>query len=552
MKNLVKSHLLALLLIPAAAAYSQKLSVSEVALPTSKDASKKGMYVSTTLNADKNINTFIAYDLKKGELGFDVATVDLSGKLVSNASEIASSATQQKYSITIPDPDMVENPAKGKTVLRVVTANGVLGKLKVEEGHFEPKYATSVEYGSYVITYTPVLRGYKFAAQKSYDSETKLNVFASFAAEGDDVERNYNIIEGLLPNTVGYLFSTGKMAFLGKNAQFDKNSPNAHNVLISGQFDGKTRSFVNMTEHVLDYNIVHVTNGTAADGNKAVLVSTLNAPTTIAAHKKFQADGVPYMTFLTFDTEGKVKENVTFKSKSVRGNFAVTGFGNANYVIGLVNGEHDGYYRPDVGKATDLQIIKIQNGSVTTQEVVGVEAAQAMAVSPGGKAAKLKLKQLTFRSFEAAPNGDLLAFASSGAEYVVLQISPDAKLKKVYAIERVPGKELFEVGVQTLASGSDLYILFREQSGAIAQGVSKSFGRSSYSYMKNVNFSRVDEYMTYGRIVKLNADAMSCSEPVDVNEDVILGEFPMFLGADGQLLLPARSSKRAYKMLAIK
>ncbi len=552
MKKIIKSQLWVALLLSAGTAMSQKLQTSEVELPTSKDASKKGMYVNTTLTKDNTISTFVAYDLKKGELGFDVATVDLNGKLVSNASEIASSATAQKYGITIPDPDKVENPAQGKRVLRLVTANGVLGKLKVEEGTFEPKYATSTEYGSYVITYTKVLRGFKFTAGKSYDSDMKLNIFAAHASPENDIERTFNIIEGMVPATVAYLPADGNIGFLGKDARFDKNSPNAHNVLISGQFDGKTKSFTNVKEHVLEYNIANVTSGTAADGNKAVLVSTLNAPSTIGAHKKWQADGVPYMTYLTFDTQGNVKENVTFKSKSVRGNFGVTGFDGANYVVSLVNGDHDGYYRADIGKATDIQIVKIQNGTVAAQEVISLADAEKLVTTPGGKAGKLKIKQVNFTNYEKAPNGDILAYSSAGSEYVVFQFDTNAKLKAIYSIERVPGKELFETGVQSIANGSDLYVLFREQSGAIAQGVSKTFTRSGVGYMKNVNFSRNDELMTYGRIVKLNAETKSLSEPVDVADDVILGESPLIMGADGLVLIPTRDSKRKYKMLAVK
>lgn len=552
MKKIIKSQLWVALLLSAGTAMSQKLQTSEVVLPTSKDASKKGMYVNTTLTKDNTINTFVAYDLKKGELGFDVATVDLSGKLLSNASEVASTATAQKYGITIPNPDMVENPAKGKTVLRLVTANGVLGKLKVEEGTFEPKYATSADYGANVITYTKVLRGFKFLPGKSYDSDMRLNIFAAHTTPENDIERTFNIIEGYIPNTVAYLPSTGVISFLGKDARFDKNSPNAHNVLISGQFDGKTKSFTNVVEHVLEYNVVNVTSGTAADGNKAVLVSALNAPTTIGAHKKWQADGTPYMTFITFDTQGKVKENVTFKSKSIRGNFGVTGFDGANYVVSLVNGEHDGYYRADIGKATDIQIVKIQNGSVAAQEVISLDDAEKLVITPGGKAGKLKIKSVNFISYEKAPNGDILAYSSAGSEYAVFQFDTNAKLKAIYSIERVPGKELFESGIQSIAIGSDLYMLFREQSGAIAQGVSKSYSRSGVGYMKNVNFSRNDELMTYGRIVKLNAESKSLSEPVDVADDVILGESPLIMGANGLLLVPTRSSKGSYKMLAIK
>lgn len=552
MQNTIKSQLLAAMILCASTAMSQKLKTAEVELPTSKDASKKGMYVSTTLTKDNTINTYVAYDLKKGALGFDVATVDLSGKLVGSASEVAGNGAAEKYGITIPDPDMVENPAKGQRVLRLVTANGVLGKLKVEEGSFEPKYATATDYGPNVITYTRVLRGYRFAPDDSHDSDMRLNIYAAHATPENDIERSFNIIEGLLPTTVAYMPATGVIGFLGKDARFDKDSPNAHNVLISGQFDGKTKSFTNVKEHVLDYNVSLVTTGYTDDGKRSVLASAVNAPTTIGAHKKWQADGVPYMTYMTFDTEGNVKDNVTFKSKSIRGNFGVTAFDGAHYVVSLVNSGHDGYYRADIGKATDFQIVKIQNGSVAAQEVVSLEDAEKLVKAPGGKGGKLKVKQLAFTKYEKAPNGDILAYSFEGSQYVVIQFDANAKLKAIYTIERVPGKELFPTGVQSIAVGGDLYVLFREQSVAIAQGVTKSFSRSTASYMKNVNFSRVDELICYGTIVRLNAAGLSLSEPVDVADDVILGETPLIPGADGLLLVPTRDTKRNYKMLTIR
>lgn len=546
-----KMHLAVVLLMGVTVVCSQELKVEEVEFPISKTAKKKGMYVSTGLSNAGAINTYIAYDLKKDVLGFDVISVDKSGKLVGNASEIASPDVQKKYGISIPDPGMVENPAQGKRVLRLVTANGALGKLKVEQGYFEPKYAVESETGANVITYTRVLRGFKFVEEKSIDSDTRLNVYAAFSTPENNIERTYTIIEGLLPNTVAYLPETGEVSFLGKNAQFDKNSPNAQNVIMTGKFDGPTKSFKNMQEHVLEYNCHEVTTGYSSDGNRAVLISTVNAPSTISAHKKWQAQGVPYMTYMNFDAEGNVKQNVTFKSKSVRGNFGVYGHGNAEYILGSINSGHDGYHRADVGKVTDFQIVKLANGAIEKQEVVSLEQIENMAIVPGGKKAKIKYKDISFVAYESLPNGDFLAFAESPTDNLIFQVGSDAQLKAVYQTERVPGKELFRFGVQTLESGDELFVLYREQSPVIALGVTRSVSRGA-GYAKNINFSRVDELMTYGSVYRINPSAKSISTPADFTDDVILGDAPMYLSDAGALMLPTRDSKGNYKMALVK
>lgn len=69
--------------------------------------------------------------------------------------------------------------------------------------------------------------------------------------------------------------------------------------------------------------------------------------------------------------------------------------------------------------------------------------------------------------------------------------------------------------------------------------------------MKNTNFSRVDEVMTYGRIVKIDPASKSCTLFVDIIGDVILGENSMFKGASGELLLPTRDAKKNYKLAII-
>lgn len=538
---------LCLLIIPLSL-FAQKLQVDEVELPTSKEAKKKGVYVNTTLTEEGNIRTFVAYDLKKEGLGYDVISVDPSGKLVENTSELVGNGAQDKYGISIPKPGVPSNPASGLGVLRLVSATGIMGKLKIEDGYFEPRYKTSKEYGAYVVTYTPVLKGYKFVSQSSTQSDMKLNIYASHNKPGDNLQNTYNIIEGLIPNTIGYFNKNALITFLGKDARFDKNSPNAQNVVITGQYDGSTASFKNIKEHVLDYNVNLMSSGWDGMGNRSVLLSTLNAPSSVQAWKKWQANGKPYMTYMTFNTEGEVVENVTFLSKSVRGNFRAFGLGDSHYVLGNLNADHDKYARADVGTATHFQIVKIKNGEVEKQVDFSADQLKSMLVTPGGKKGKLKYKDISFYNCIKTSNGDLMAFATSPGDYFIFQFDDALNMKAVY---NIPANDVGGYLIQHLESNDQLYVLFRGQTAEISLGV-KLKVTNGYGYMKNTNFSRVDEVMSYARIVRIDPAKAECSEPLDILDDVIMGTNTIFKGSGGELILPARDKKKNYKMLVIK
>lgn len=543
LKKLMGSFLILCVLTPGA--FAQKLQVKDIDMPISKDAKKKGMYVNTTLTKDDNIRTFISYDLKKGALGFDVITLDPSGKIIENNSEVASAQSAAKYGIDIPSPGTVSNPGKGVNVLRLVTSNGILGKLKVQEGYFEPKYATSTEYGAYVTTYTRVLRGFKFQESKSTESDMRLNIYAAHSKKEDDLETTYNILEGLVPNTVGYYKKEAKFAFIGRDARWDKNSPNSYNVVVSGQFDGNSSSFINIKQTILEYNQTKVVDGHDGKGNRSVLVSALNSPSSVAAHKKFQAKGKPYMTYLTIDHQGNIQDNVTFESKSIRGNFGIYGFGDDHYILGSVNGKHTGYYRFDVGSATHFQIVKISNGKVSQQKIYNMDQMVNMAVAAGGKKAKLKYGDIKFTDCIQLKNGHLMAFAEAPKQTIIYQFDQEGGMKNVYLFPRV---EAGGYQIETMESNNDIYVL---QKAPVRRGIRKKISRGA-GYMKNTTFSRIDEVMSYAMIVKINPSAGTCSDTVEFLPDLILGEDTIFKGSHGELILPIRDDKRNYRMVSIK
>lgn len=544
MKIRINSILLSMFLIFGSWSMAQDLNVKNIELPASKDAIKKGMYVETVKTDQDLLRTFIAYDLKKGQLGFDVFTLDMDGKLLESASLEANSENEKKYNVTINDPNSVKFPGNGMSVLRLVTANGVLGKLNIEKGKFHAIYKTDKDQSGYTITYTKVLKGFRFKETESNKSEMRLNIFAAHCKEGDDLEKSYTILEGLIPNTIGYFKTDAVIAFLGKDIRVDLKNPKGSNFLVTGQFDGKTNSFINIKEHELEYNVRTVTTGWDGLGNRSYLVSTLNAPTSSKELNKTQAKGRPFMTYLTMDTEGNIVDNVTFDSKSVRGNFGVFGVEKAHYIFGNINSKHDGYYRFDVGKSTDFQLIKIEDGNVVTKKLYSMDELLAKAKTASGKKPKLNYKDITFQWFKKLENGDIMAFAHSAKNYLLYQFGADAELKSLYVYDIMEG-----IGHSLDMEEIDglLYVLYRTQAPGMQQGFKKDI-----HFGGDVDFSRVDELVTFGRLVRIDTNQELCSEAVDFMPDLILGANPMFKGKNGGVILPIRDKKNNYRYSLIR
>jgi hypothetical protein len=511
----------------------------------SKAAAKKGMYVNTTLTDDNNIRTFLSYDLKKGSLGFDAITINPSNELVDNKSEIASSETASKYNVNIPAPGTVNVPGAGEKVLKLSQSAGVAGFLKVASGRFDPVYKTySTQYG-YVTTYTSVLKGYKFKKESTSKSNMKLAVYGTNSKKGVNLEENYLILEQVLDMKVGYFKKGASFAFIGKNAQWDKDSPNGSNVIISGLFDGKTSQFTNIKEHVLDYNVAKVTSGSDGE-NTLVLLSTLNAPSSVKAWEKYQAKGKHYQTLMTLDKESNVIENITFQSKSSRGNFAVYAAGNEKYVLGNINADHEGYSRADVGGATHFQITVINDGQVARQEAMSVKELGELVITPGVNKGKLKLRDIRFADFRSMPNGDKIAIAIGQKYYYGFHFDSNAKIKQVYMVEKIPEAGA-GIAIETFdRSDNELYVVFKSP---LYRGFKKDYGYGLLA--KGVTFDRADDALTYARIVKINTDEKSCSEEYDIMPNMIVGEDTFFKGSNGELLFPSKDKKGHYTMVKI-
>lgn len=532
--------------------WGQELKMNSIDLPISKNAKKSGMYVETVVKDNNSYSMFISYDLKK-QLGFDVITFDKKGNVLSNSEEIASAETGSKYGINIPSPGKIEVPGAGQQVLAVVGSVGVIGKFKVKKGSFEPKYATSVDYGNYITTYTPILRGFKFVEKEEVKTDFTAGMFVINPKDGE-IERDYNLIEGMVNNVVGYIPATSSTAFLGaiiEKVNLRNPTEFAGNRLIHGVFDGKTMSFTKENITVFPHAVtIPISRVTTPEGNKAVLVSALKVITNYAPQKKWIASNPKLMSFLSIDKEGNLADNITWESKSVRGNFTLTANNDATYVLGLINSSHDGFYRFDIGKVTDLQITKIKSGKMEFNKTFSTDEMESKLA--GGKG-KLNLNSTIWCSgLRDLPNGDILALFASPSNYFMVQFSPSGGLKASYTVNRVDGKDLFHKDNLVHVSGNNVYIVFREQSSAIAQGVTKSFSRNSSSYMKDLNFSRIDELMTYANIVKINPTEMVITKAVEINDFVLLGDYPIFDGADGSILLTGRKLKGDYKVFTVK
>ncbi|MCF8370837.1 MAG: hypothetical protein K9H64_04390 [Bacteroidales bacterium] len=534
---------------------AQKLSADFVDVPVSKNAKKKGMYVSTTMTKDGQIQSFISYDLKKKGVGFDVVTFDKSGKLLDTKEEIGDKTAASKYGIEIPEPGTIQNPADGKEVIWL--RKDLMQKLTADKGHFEAQYASSKEYGEYVTTYTPVFKGYKFISGEKVKHDLNVRPMIFNMEEAADLQNMYTLLvdfKAMYGGSSTYIPIDGQVGFAGiiqEKISIKNPSPYNFNRIMTGVFDGKTFSFKNENIFELHYAAMQVCNADLGNGIKGALLAPLNSPTSQKDANKYLAKGKNYVTLLSIDSQGNLVDNVTFTSKSVRGVFGAYPNDGSTYVFGFLNADHDKFYRPDIGKFTHFQITQLKDNKEVFTKAYSVEDLENKLKVPAGEKSKFKFntKILNIIRMETLPNGDLLLLVQTPEEYALIQFSPNGDLGAFYRVEK-PDKELsgYDILIETI--GKEVLVLFRFQNPGIAMGIKSSVSRGA-GYMKNITFSRVDELMTYGRFVKLNPETKSMSEPVDILKDVMLGSDPLIQGEDGKFLIFARDAKRNYKTIIV-
>lgn len=534
---------------------AQKLNADFVDVAVSKNAKKKGMYVSSTMTQDGHIQSFISYDLKKKGVGFDVITFDKSGKLVESKEEIGDKTTASKYGIEIPEPGKIQNPADGKKVIWL--RKDLMQKLTADKGFFEARYATSKEYGGYVTTYTPVFKGYKFISGEKVKHDLNVRPMIFNMDEAADLQNMYTLLvdfKAMYGGSSTYIPIDGQVGFAGiiqEKISIKNPSPYNFNRIVTGIFDGSTFSFKNQKIYELHYAALQVCNADLGNGIKGALLAPLNAPTSQKDANKYLAKGKNYVTLLSIDSKGNLIDNVTFTSKSVRGVFGAYPNDGSTYVFGFLNADHDKYYRADIGKFTHFQITQLKDNKEVFTKAYSVEDLESKLKVPEGEKSKFKFntKILNILKMEALPNGDLMLFVQTPEEYALIQFTPTGDLLAFYRVEK-PDKDLSGYDILTQTIGKEVLVLFRFQNPGIAQGVKSSVSRGS-GYMKNITFSRVDELMTYGRFVNLNPESKTMSKPVDVLKDVMLGADPLIPGDDGKFLIFARDAKRNYKTIIV-
>lgn len=525
---------------------AQNLTLSKTDLPLSQEALKKGMFVTSTLDDQGNMLSFVAYDLKKNLLGYDVITVNKKGEFVGVTRQSVQPGTDPGYEVDVPKATEVVNPAEGLAVMRLSATSDSPTKLSLDAGRFDPIYRTNNDNVGNVISYTRVLRGFKFIAEKSQDLENSLQIFATHSIADNQLQAKYELLENS-STSLAYFPADASITMLGKNLQPVQRNINPHNLLTTAKFDGKTKTITELKTHELDYNFGLVTTGITAKGDRALLVSTLNAPTNNAAHQKWQAGDAPFMTYVSMNAAGELVDKINFKASAIRGTFYLFSSKKADYILGAVDGAYKGYYNADLNKPSQFDILKIENGAVVQQHSYTTEViANTLHKKPGGKKGKHAFKSIQFEQAYTLKNGDILIFATSEDDNIILQLTADAQLKASYAVPRMSGKDFSRSGVQVAEYKDEIYLLYREQAPFMTSAKVKSnVGTASSA---KIAFDRAEELNTFGRIVKINTKSLNCSSPIDIKEDVIVGEKPLFLSETGALILLLRDKNSAFKL----
>jgi hypothetical protein len=188
----------------------------------------------------------------------------------------------------------------------------------------------------------------------------------------------------------------------------------------------------------------------------------------------------------------------------------------------------------------------IKDGQVARQEAMSVEELGELVITPGGKKGKLKLRDIRFVDFRSMPNGDKIAFAIGQKYYYGFHFDSNAKIKKVYMVEKIPEAGA-GIAIETFdRSDNEMYVVFKSP---LYRGFKKDYGYGLLA--KNVTFDRADDALAYARIVKINTDEKSCSEEYDIMPNMIVGEDTFFKGSNGEILFPSKDGKGRYTMVKI-
>ncbi|MEL6731184.1 MAG: hypothetical protein AAFP83_08590 [Bacteroidota bacterium] len=532
--NLIKQILLSLLLICTfSALFAQKLSLTEIDMPLSKEASKaakKGELFNggTFLSEDgQRQYNFYLFKPKGKDLMYDVITLDVaSGQVKSTQTEAYTLKNLSQYNLSaqseLSDGEEGKQNLSGRAfgyMKRPILA----GPPTLIKGTFSDKYVNGV-WG-----------GYDFDKKGDQKLEERFWPDFSFSV-GEGVNNQEHLLRKrttlgrLLAGNKNYIPMDGK-AYVG-----GLMATSGVDMFLTGIFDMQTMRWDHKVESKLAPGLQHLDYHIDAQGH---------------VHSLLSAE--PHFLLVEFDEMGN-KVNQLALSIPKSPNYSYTTFklfdlDDALFVIG----SH--VDKPGTGAKAGLSITQVQDGKEVFHVMHDYESiSNALNAAPKNKGKFKPTMRQEVESIHVLPNGDYLILYNNGFMPVhnyAMQLSPSGALKTTYQVDAIendgsPNNRL-ETGSTHLptlmlpAKDGTCYLIIRTVPQALDKGVQVSSTRgNSFEVIRTV---RIDELYAYGKIVKINPKDQSITNVI-APDQVLAGEVPGELLPNGSLMLHTLDTKK--------
>lgn len=548
--NRISMLVMAVLLGLPIFSHGQELAMTETEIDLSKEAAKHGWYAGTYLINDGGARVFYLW-AKKKKRAMDVYDFSQSGEFATMEEGIEDEASlMSKFDIEIPD-DGESNFKTYSDVLLLRT--DLIGRLVADKGYIRPNYDDSFD--------PPFFTGYEFESEEKLKPDMRImplafipigETMSDITVEGG-IKR---VVAGTSQETVLMGDATALVTGIVREKVSIKDpSPYNNNRLACQMISGEDLSILDENIYELPFACQPVSVGTIKN-DIALLFSTLQAPNNQAEAKllNMQGEDRKFMHYARVNDIGELVDSVRFRSNSVRGAFSMLTNDEDVYVLGFINNKHDGWYRWDAGKVTDLQITKISGGGIAYNNAISIDALEASMAIPEGEKVKFNITSngengsLRFNEVKPLSNGDLLFIGQSPKEYFAVQVGSDGTFKKYYQINRIDD-DFIQYDLQVIDHGGNILLVIMEQPGDVTQGVHYSATRSTRRVV------RVDDIYTKGRVVKLDPASMTLSNQVDIGDKkyYMVGSEPCLMkDGNDEIFITGSDRKKNLYMITLK
>ncbi|MEP0367819.1 MAG: hypothetical protein ABJN36_18375 [Cyclobacteriaceae bacterium] len=571
------------ILLFSGAAFGQKVEVESYEMPISKKARKFGQYSGSYWDENKEqLQTLYTYrEKRKSPRSYDLVSINEKGKVTGPKTDLFKPENVSQFDLQIDETILEEEEFENFNQQMVWFKRVDLGWNAIAyDGYFEP---VSDIFG---------FKGYRF--EKGSDKtllmgKTNQSLQLDFVlADGPIVEKYSSKVleQGILglSSLATYAFiPKGDKVIVGGLASgrvkigLDASPDWLQTRYLVGTYDTENMQWVDQNFIEFDHTMHSLASLKTEDG-AAVLLRKDTKGTIEDNRVHFKNSEYKGVTMLQFDNKGKLLSQVEldlvgFNFPPLQGianivppKFELRKFGES-YIITAIS----------YGKGTQfeaLNIFKVTGDKVVFAKKFTAEDLNDFDVAKGEKVkAFIKKREVPEISevIELESEILLLGKVKEIGDFIIRMDSKTGDKKQMLASAPWTPKQgvniplgvrgwsktkssrasegFFDYPVTVQQQGDWYYILYRKMNAGMTPGstVSSSYSTDYATYTKYV---KIDEVFAFGKLIMINKKTGAVTEPVVIDDEILVGAYGMYLGKDGQVYLHGYDGKK-YQMTTV-